>query len=525
MIPITVREAAEALGAQFSGSGDPDGLITAMTADSRDVGPGHLFVALRGERTDGHAYVAAAAAAGAVASLTARPVPDGGLCLVVPDPLIALGRLAREVVDRAAAQGLSVIGVTGSQGKTSTKDLLAQVLEAQAPTVAPLGNYNNELGVPLTVSRLEPGTRFLVAEMGARGIGHIAYLCTIAPPQIAVVLNVGLAHVGEFGGQEAIARAKGELAEAAPAGGWTVLNAEDPLVWGMRDRTRAKVLAFAGSGSVAETTPAYGGSSAGNTRQNSPINSERSAGRPDVATPAVWASDLTADPLGRYAFTLHTDLPTPPSGDPSGSGLGPVRSAAVQLRVTGRHQVANAVAAAAAALAAGVPLEACAAALSAARPRSRWRMEVSERPDGVVVINDAYNANPDSARAALVTLAELGRGRSGRRWALLGDMLELGDTAATEHAALGRQVAELGIDRLIAVGEFAAEVVAGAREAGLPADRALVADGRRTMSAAVRAELAPGDTVLVKASRGLALDTVAEEILSDAPGPAAVAAP
>ena len=199
---------------------------------------------------------------------------------MVADPLVALGRLARHLVDRATAGGLRVVGITGSQGKTSTKDLLSQVLETAGPTVAPAGNLNNELGVPLTVGRIDEQTRYLVAEMGARGIGHIAYLCDIAPPTVGVVLNVGHAHVGEFGGQAAIAQAKGELVEALPADGVAVLNAADPLVWAMRSAPTASVLAFSAEGRL--------------------------------DGPAVWASDLRSEPSGRYTFRLHAvGLPSP----------------------------------------------------------------------------------------------------------------------------------------------------------------------------------------------------------------------
>ena len=243
MIALPVADIAALLDAEVTGPVDRPGLVTAVTADSRAVSPGALFVALPGARADGHDFVPAAYAEGAAAALTRYPV-EAALCLVVPDPLLALGRLARHLVDRAGATGLQVVGITGSQGKTSTKDLLAQVLEPVGPTVAPLGNLNNELGVPLTVSRIDEQTRYLVAEMGARGIGHIAYLCDIAPPRVGVVLNVGQAHVGEFGGQAAIAQAKGELVDALPRDGVAVLNADDPLVWAMRSRTSARVLAF-----------------------------------------------------------------------------------------------------------------------------------------------------------------------------------------------------------------------------------------------------------------------------------------
>jgi UDP-N-acetylmuramoyl-tripeptide--D-alanyl-D-alanine ligase len=463
VIAVTVDEIATVLGASLSGPGDTTAVVTALTSDSRAVAAGALFVALPGEHVDGHDYVAAATAAGAAASLTRRPV-RGALCLVVRDPLVAFGRLSRYLIDRASATGLQVVGITGSVGKTSTKDLLAQVLERAGPTVAAAGNFNNELGVPLTVGRVDEQTKFLVAEMGARGIGHIAYLCDIAPPRVGVVLNVGQAHVGEFGGQAAIAQAKGELVEALPADGWAVLNIDDPLVWSMRRRTRSHVLPWS------TMQPLDGG---------------------------VWASGLVGDAYGRYSFALHHGR--------SESHL--------QLQLTGRHQVANAVAAAAAAVAVGVELDAAAAALAAAGPRSRWRMELHDRSDGVTVINDSYNANPDSMRAALTTLAELGR--TGRHtWAVLGDMLELGEAAAEAHAAIGRFAAQSGVEHLVGIGEFAVQITSAAVAAGLPSTRAVSVTEKADAAAVVTSDLEPGDVVLVKASRGLALDTVADEILA-----------
>jgi UDP-N-acetylmuramoyl-tripeptide--D-alanyl-D-alanine ligase len=468
VIPLTVAETAGVLGASLSGPGDESALITALTADSRTLAPGALFVALPGERADGHDYVASATAAGAAASLTRYPI-DGALCLVVVDPLVALGRLSRYLVERSSAAGLQVVGITGSVGKTSAKDLLAQLLEQAGPTVAAAGNLNNELGVPLTVSRIDADTRYLVVEMGARGIGHIGYLCEIAPPQVGVVLNVGQAHVGEFGGQDAIAQAKGELVECLPANGWAVLNVDDRLVWAMRGRTAAQVLPWSTDRQLSE---------------------------------GVWASGLAGDAYGRYSFTLHERREG-----------GAAQHARVQLGLTGRHQVSNAVAAAAAALALGVELDQVAAALGAAAPRSRWRMELHDRADGVTVINDSYNANPDSMRAALSTLAELGR--SGRQtWAVLGDMLELGDTAAHEHEAIGRFAAQAGVEHLIALGEHAKRMTEAAVDAGLPPASAVAVADKSEAVAVLRAGLGPRDVVLVKASRGLALDTVADDILT-----------
>jgi UDP-N-acetylmuramoyl-tripeptide--D-alanyl-D-alanine ligase len=393
--------------------------------------------------------------------------------LVVPDPLEGLAALARDQVDRGRERGMRVLAVTGSQGKTSTKDVLAQILEPHGATVSPLGNLNNELGVPLTIARISPDTRFLIAEMGARGIGHIAYLCRIAPPDVSIVLNVGVAHVGEFGGRASIAQAKGELVEALADDGVAVLNADDPLVWAMRSRTDAKVIAVG-----LATEPAWDS--------------------------AVWASDLVSDAFNRFRFVLNSRLDDQIHCQVE-----------VQLALSGRHQVANSVAAAGAALAVGTPLNAIGTALANAQPRSRWRMELCTGADGVLVINDTYNANPDSMRAAIDTLAEVGRARSGgRTWAVLGDMLELGASSEGEHAALGRHVAERGISGLVTLGEHAVVVAEAAIAAGLDPERVVVSCDKAGAVEQILGDLAPADVVLIKASRGLALDTVAEQILS-----------
>ena len=472
MIPVTVEQAAEVLGVTPVGTGDTEIPITSLVADSRTVSPGALFVALRGERADGHDFITAARANGAVAALVSRPM-DPGLSLVVPDPLEGLAAIARDQVDRGHDRGMRVLAVTGSQGKTSTKDMLAQILEPHGATISPLGNLNNELGLPLTVARISPDTRFLIAEMGARGIGHIAYLCRIAPPDVSMVLNVGVAHVGEFGGRAAIAQAKGELVEALADDGVAVLDAGGPLVWAMRSRTRAKVLAVG-----LATEPAWDS--------------------------AVWASDLVSDAFNRFRFVLNSRLDDQVHCQVE-----------VQLALSGQHQVANSVAAAGAALAVGTPLKAIGTALANAQPRSRWRMELCTSADGVLVINDTYNANPDSMRAAIASLAEIGSGRSGgRTWAVLGDMLELGASAEVEHAALGRHVAERGISGLITLGEHAVVVAEAAIAAGMDPERVVVSRDRAEAVEQILGDLAPADVVLIKASRGLALDTVAEQILS-----------
>ncbi|GAB3088585.1 UDP-N-acetylmuramoyl-tripeptide--D-alanyl-D-alanine ligase [Nocardioides zeae] len=467
MLPLTLAEIASATGGRVDPPEAADVRVTGPASlDSRDVPDGGLFVAVAGERVDGHDYAAAAVAEGAAAVLAAREV--GVPAVVVADPAVALGRLARTVLDRLRAEGdLTVLAMTGSQGKTGVKDYLSQVLGAAGPTVATAGNFNNELGVPLTVLRADAGTRYLVVEMGARGIGHIAYLCSIAPPDVAAVLNVGTAHLGEFGSVDAIARGKGEIVEALSGSGVAVLNADDARVAAMVERTPARVLHF-GEG----------------------------AGPDGVA----WRG-LTLDELGRPEVELGhggTWLP-------------------LHLAASGAHQVANAAAAAAMALGAGVDLDVVVAGLAGASPRSRWRMEVTERHDGLLVVNDAYNANPGSMAAALRTLVAIADRRSvGRSIAVLGEMLELGETSRDEHVALGRVAGELGVDLVVAVG--AADGVGGwiadaAREAGAEAH---LTSTRHEALAWLRHNVSARDVVLLKASRGGGLEVVAEGLLATA---------
>ncbi|MGZ4627151.1 MAG: UDP-N-acetylmuramoyl-tripeptide--D-alanyl-D-alanine ligase, partial [Kineosporiaceae bacterium] len=393
----------------------------------------------------------------------------------VDDQLAALAALARHVVDRLPR--LVVVGVTGSSGKTSSKDLLAVLLDDLGPTVAPQGSFNNEIGLPLTALRCDPSTRYLVAEMGARMPGNIAYLCRITPPDVAVVLNVGAAHAGVFGSREETARTKGELPEALTEQGVAVLNADDPLVVAMAGRTRGRVVRF-GLGPDAD----------------------------------VRAEDVRLDGWSRPSFTLRT-----PRGD-----------ASVSLTLHGEHHVANALAAAAVALEAGTTPGRVAELLGRARPTSRWRMEVTTRGDGVTVVNDAYNANPDSVRAALRALAGMGRPDEGprrRTWAVLGEMLELGDTALAEHDAVGRLAVRLDVSRLVAVGEGARAVHTGAsHEGSWGEESAWVPDAAAALEL-LRAELRPGDVVLVKASRSIGLDQVATALLADVPPAPRPAAP
>jgi UDP-N-acetylmuramoyl-tripeptide--D-alanyl-D-alanine ligase len=437
---LSLSEIRSLTGGTVYGAEGADTIVVdaTVTTDSRDCVPGSLYVARVGEHADGHDFVPAAATNGAVAALTSRVV-DGVPCLVVDDVQTAFGRVARGVVDRAAE--LRVVGITGSSGKTTTKDLLASVLSSVAETVAPVNSLNGEIGVPLTVCRVTPTTRFLVAEMGARGVGHVEYLTRIAPPQVAIVLNVGTAHVGEFGSRGNIARAKAELPRAVPAEGLAILNADDPLVAAMREDLACRVLLV---------------------------------GRDDDAD--VRATEVTLDDRGRAAYTI----------------VCPQGTTRISLRLSGAHHVGNSLAVAAAALELGLTLDQVAAGLSAAEPVSRWRMEITERPDGVVVVNDAYNANPDSMRAALDAVA--GMSAPGERWAVLGGMLELGPDSDAEHAAVGAYAAGLGFDHVVAVGEGARPLAAAAPGSEWVADT-------DAAHALLEARVRSGDVVLLKSSR------------------------
>jgi UDP-N-acetylmuramoyl-tripeptide--D-alanyl-D-alanine ligase len=464
VIRLSLAAVAAATGGRLAGGADPGTTVSgAVVIDSRAVGPGDLFVALPGERVDGHDYARAAVAAGAVAVLAGRET--GVASVVVDDPQAALGALARAVVDRLPA--LRVVAVTGSSGKTSTKDLLRVLLSRLGPTIAPEGSFNNEIGAPLTALRADEGTRYLVAEMGARMPGNIAYLCSVTPPSVSVVLNVGTAHVGVFGSRDVIALTKGEIVEALDSGGIAVLNVDDPLVAAMAGRTRGRVVR------VGESPAAD-----------------------------VRATQVRLDPAARPRFRLRTSR----------------GSADVALALHGEHHVPNALAAAAVAVELGLGVDEVAAGLSAAGAASRWRMEVTERPDGVTVVNDAYNANPDSVRAALKALAAMGRapgpdGGRRRTWAVLGEMLELGEDSAAEHDSLGRLAVRLDISRLVAVGEGARPLHQGASHEGSWGEESAWVPDLEAALELLRSDLAPGDVVLVKASRSVGLERLAAQLL------------
>jgi UDP-N-acetylmuramoyl-tripeptide--D-alanyl-D-alanine ligase len=457
VIALSLAEISAVVGGQTYDIPDPAVQVTGpVVIDSRQVKDGSLFAAFVGERVDGHDFAQAVVDAGAVAVLASRPV--GVPAIVVADVQAALGALARHVVERL---GATLVALTGSAGKTSTKDLIAQVLRSKAPTVFTPGSFNNEIGLPLTALSATEETRFLVLEMGARGIGHIRYLTNLTPPRIGLVLNVGTAHIGEFGGREQIAQAKGELVEGLPEDGAAILNADDPLVRAMASRTKARVILF---------------------------------GESDEAD--VRAENVRLTESGQPSFSLHT-----PSG-----------CSDVTMRLYGEHHVSNALAAAAVAHELGLSADEIAGALSEAGTLSRWRMEVTERPDGVTVVNDAYNANPESMRAALRALVAMGRGR--RTWAVLGQMAELGDEALAEHDAIGRLAVRLNVSKLVAVGgREASWLQLGAYNEGSWGEESVHVSDAQAAVDLLRSELRPGDVVLVKASRSVGLERVALALL------------
>jgi UDP-N-acetylmuramoyl-tripeptide--D-alanyl-D-alanine ligase len=444
MIEMTLDEVARAVGGRLHRASGTETVTGPVEFDSRLVGSGGLFVAFAGTNVDGHDFAPAAFAAGAAAVIGQRELD--GATIVVDDPLDAMGRLARAVLDRLP--DLVVVGITGSSGKTSTKDMLAQLLARIGATVAPPGTFNNELGLPHTALKATVETRFLVLEMGARGPGHLAYLCGIAPPTVGVVVNVGVAHIGEFGSVESIALAKGELVEALPANGLAVLNADDDRVRAMATRTQARIL-LAGEA-------------------------------PDAA---VRATGVALDDRGRASFTVVT-----PEGD-----------APVRLGVSGHHQVGNALLAAAVANAYGMRLEDLAAALGELRSASSRRMDVFDRADGVTVIDDSYNANPASTAAALRAQGAIGQGR--RRVAVLGYQAELGDHERSGHEEVGRLAAELGVELLVVVGDEAGPIGDGAGSVpGWGGESVQVTDQEAAV-ALLGERMRPGDVVLVKGSR------------------------
>ena len=433
---------------------EPDTIVTGIATDSRSVREGDAFFALVGEQFDGVAFALDAMGSGAAIVIAQQRLDQP--CIVVPDTTIALGLIARAHL--RTLPRTRVIAITGSSGKTSTKDLVAQVLSPGGNTLAPAGNFNNEIGLPRTVLQANSQTEFLVLEMGMRGAGQIAHLCTVAPPDIAVVLNVGLAHAGVIGSRDDTAAGKGEIISALHSDGVAVVNRDDGYAHYFESLAPCPTLDFGFDEGF------------------------------------VHASGILLDDLARASFTLHI-------GDATGF---------VQLQLLGEHHVGNALAAAAIGHACGLDVRAIAAALSTATARSHGRMECIELDNGVTLIDDSYNANPESMRSALRALAMIGRHR--RTWAVLGEMRELGDLELEEHDAIGRLAVRLDISHLVAVGHMGKIMqIAAANEGSWGDEAAHVADAEQAAQY-VLARWRPGDVVLVKASRSIRLERVAEAL-------------
>lgn len=462
MIELSVSEIAEVLGGKLIGN-DQVIITGSVETDSRLVSAGSLFVAKPGEITDGHLFIDQAKQNGAVAAIVERESTDAELPqILVSDSVAALGQLAKHVLASVRQKTeLKVIGITGSNGKTTTKNMLREILSRAGETIAPIESYNNEVGAPYSILQVSKSTKYLVVELGAGGEGSIKYLADIANPDIGVVLKVGLAHVGEFGGIETTAKIKAELVRSMKSDGLLVLNADDGYVREMAELSMAKKIWF-GTSADAEYRA---------TEQN-----------------------LS---LAGTGFQMHW---------PDGA------TQRVELQILGEHHVMNALAAATVADQLGVDRNAIVSALEQMPLAERWRMQLHRRADGVSIINDAYNASPDSTKAALQTLAQLGRG--GRRTiAVLGEMAELGAESRQQHDAIGRLVVRLNIDQLVVVGEGAKLIHMGAEQEGSWAGESKYFDSIAEASAYLRGMLMAGDLVLVKSSKSANLRHLGDELM------------
>ncbi|KKM12276.1 hypothetical protein SY88_03690 [Clostridiales bacterium PH28_bin88] len=441
--------------------GKPDNWITGVNTDSRGILPGELFFALRGERFDGHRFVAAALTRGAAGAVVSQPVelPVEGMTdqaiLLVPDTLQALQRLARDWRDRFP---LPVVGITGSNGKTTTKDMTAAVLDSRWPTLKNTGNYNNEIGLPLTLLQLSEVHRAVVVEMGMRGLGQIHDLCRVARPTVGVITNIGLTHLELLGSPENIARAKGELLEEIPPDGFALINGDDLRCRDVSSLCRGKVYFFG----------------------------------LDAAS-QVRATEIRPRGFQGTDFTVQVD------------GL----KTQAFIPILGEHNVRNALAAIGVGYYLGLDLEEVTAGLARVK-LSGMRLEVRQGAKGITVINDAYNANPASMKASLRVLSQM---RKQRAIAVLGDMYELGTAEASGHREVGFAVADLGIDMLVAVGPLSREMAAAAKEAGMSSRRVEHFNTKDEAVVFLREVLRDSDTVLVKASRGMKMELIVEQIM------------
>lgn len=450
MIAMKASEIASVIGGVLHGE---DILVAGpATVSSQRAVNGSIFLAIKGEKVDGRDFIADAFSRGAVIAITTSAVNER--CIVVEDVTSAISALAAYVRNQLAT--LTVIGITGSQGKTTTKELLASILATKGITVAPEGNQNNELGVPLTLLHCTEQTRFCIIEMGARHQGDIASLCSIVRPTIGVVLRVAAAHLGEFGSIENIAQTKSELIQSLDSSAVAILGNYDAFTPQMKSLHDGKIITFGETG----------------------------------------AEDIRAADIELRDGRPHFDLVTPEG------------RSTVALRLVGAHQISNALAAASVAHSLGLSAEEIAGALSLAESDAPWRMELHELPD-LLLINDAYNASPDSMAAALRTLAHLSQERGGESWAFLGKMAELGESSANEHAAIGTLASEIGIDHLVTVGT-------GEYAGGVAENSSLLIHQYESLEKAleISVHINRGDVVLCKGSRSAGMELLASSLES-----------
>jgi UDP-N-acetylmuramoyl-tripeptide--D-alanyl-D-alanine ligase len=464
VIAITLQEIAEAIGAKLIG----DGTVVvsgSVETDSRQISSGSLFVAKPGEVTDGHEFVSTAVENGAVAVIVEHEVSTTVPQLVVKDSVLALGLLAKHVVSKVKTLGnLKVIGVTGSNGKTTTKNMLREVLSTAGKTIAPEESFNNEVGAPYSMLKIDEQTKFLVVELGAGGPGTIKYLAEMCEPDLGIELKVGLAHAGEFGGIETTENIKAELVEQLSSTGIALLNYDDERVMNMAARTKAKVITF------------------GLDRQSD-----------------YSAADVSISLSGtRFVYTTPDKEKTE-----------------VNLQILGEHHVYNALAALATGEILGVDREEAIGAIESMKLAEKWRMELSVSKSGVTVINDAYNASPDSMRAALQTLAQLGRISGKKTVAVMGEMAELGQFSAHEHDAIGRIAVRLNLGQVVVVGQGAKLIHMGASQEGSWDGESQYFDEISDALAYLREMLTGDEIVLVKSSKSANLRFLGDDLLKE----------
>lgn len=462
MIEVSAAKIAEILDGKVYGNSEVV-VYGAVETDSRLISEGGLFFAKPGEKQDGHDFIVDAARMGAVLAVVERQVSSESITqIVVSDVIKSLGKLANWLLVELRKSGdLRVVAITGSNGKTTTKNMLREILGRLGPTIAPIESFNNQVGAPISVLRADKETKFVVVEMGAEGKGSIDYLAQMADPDISLILKVGLAHVGEFGGIENTAEIKAELVRATRPEAKVVLNADDSYVRQMATLTKAKIIWFGTN----------------------------------------WESQYRATDFGLTRTGTEFQMNWPNG-----------QSDAVVLKILGEHHVMNALAAAAVAEELGASHRQIIESLESMELAERWRMQRVLRNDGVTVINDAYNASPDSMKAALQTLAQLGKMGS-RTIAVLGEMAELGQYSRAEHDSIGRLVVRLNIDQLVVVGQGAKLIHMGASQEGSWDGESIFLETIDEALSYLRGILVDGDTVLVKSSKSANLRFLGDELM------------